>query len=195
MKEYTNVVSLTTEVDDIPKFISPNTLSTNVWFAGCDLGCVGCHNDPLLEYREKHALEKVKTMIDGRRDISDWIVFMGGEPFYNEDSTKTLYELVEHAHNIGFKIMIYTGHIYNVIKNKMLSIMGDEKCELFFDKYVDYIKTGVYDEENKKFHYSDDYQFASVNQKVYSVGGNIVYEYDMNSNKIINNLKQNGVNE
>ena len=106
----TNIIKVNIEVGDVPSFLDGSNMSTNVWFSGCDIGCEGCHNSELKISRQKLELQTVKQMLKERREMTNWAVFMGGEPLLR----KEWYELGKEVRDRGMKFMIISnGFIAN----------------------------------------------------------------------------------
>jgi organic radical activating enzyme len=182
----TNIVDISTEVNDIPDFISDSRLSTTVWFSGCSLNCEGCHNTSIKAVREGYTLQYIKQELKDRRVLTDWVVFMGGEPLNTVVSTRLLGELVKYAKKeLGYKVFLYTGFDIDQIKFRI----GLDSAYYTHDllEYVDYIKSGVYDMNFDKKKYDDSYYLATVNQYIYQ-GDKKVYYYDTDVNSIIKEI-------
>lgn len=59
----------------------PGTVSTVIFFAGCDFRCPFCYNADILEFDEKYAkdINDIKNTILENKDFIDGILFSGGE--------------------------------------------------------------------------------------------------------------------
>lgn len=173
----TNIVNITTETNDIPIFLSPkSTMSVNLWFSGCDIGCKGCHNTALQIPREGLELEYVYSMLEKRKELFDWVVFIGGDPLY-ESNRNMCEKIAMKCKELGYKIFLYTGH------------MTSMASELISLDLVDYIKCGCYDKKYDKKMYDKNYIYATINQKIIDSNGERVYYYDTYKNETIINVE------
>ena len=111
-----------------------------IFFQGCTQNCTGCFNP------ETHTLEKVilytpedifkkhlKPNIDG-------ITISGGEPFRQEKALLHLLKIAKEYYNLS--TIVYTGFIYENLKNSKISRL----CL----KYIDLLIDGKYDESKKE---------------------------------------------
>lgn len=123
-----------------------------IWFAGCSVGCEGCHNPDLQsrdngKYYETHDIIPMvmnMTMMD--RKYND-VILLGGEPL--EQDEHELLNLCGTLVYLGFRIWLYT--------SKEIS-----EIPMFLINNCHFIKTGPYRKEIKSNMFP-----ASLNQKVY----------------------------
>ena len=162
----TPIVKITTEFNDIPSFLADSTLSCNVWFSGCDLFCEGCQNKYLQIQHKGMFLDDIKKELLKRVKTIDWLVLMGGEPLYDQFNVYYTKKLVEYGSNIGYKLFLYTGREYSVVRD----LLNKETL----DK-IDYVKVGCYNKKFDKSKYDKDYFFATINQKIVNGQGKIIY--------------------
>jgi len=152
----TNVISITTEMNDIPN------LSTTIWFSGCKLDCAGCHNTILEDFTPGFSLDEVEELLIERRKMTDWLVYLGGNPL---DSIDDVLSISKIAKKLGFNQFLYSGYTFLEFKSMFSSEIHTELIHNF-----DYIKTGRFDPHFMKEKCCDigqDYFFATVNQEVY----------------------------
>lgn len=169
MNNNTSIINITTQINDIPYFISNITISTNVWFSGCHGLCSGCHNKELHIQKEGLSSDLVKNELYKRKNISEWCLLIGGEPLFNDINIYYSSKVIEYSKKIGYKIFLYTGYDYKYVKEVLNNNIM---------KKIDYIKTGKYIESLKKEKFDNEYFYASINQKIIDKNGNIIYEYE-----------------
>lgn len=137
------------------------SISTIIYFNGCDRNCKGCHNTNLQEYKplSDNLIEEIKDYC--KRLKTNKIVLCGGDPLFikNIDKTRQILE------NLGsnFDICIYTGA--NIQEVKKLNLKGFK-----------FIKCGVFD-QNKFIgsEKTDKYlKFATSNQELYDSNLNLL---------------------
>lgn len=173
----TPIINISTELNDIPNFIAKSTMSSTLWFTGCQIGCEGCHNQILKEKQEGLQLEDLRKELKKRSELTDWFVFLGGEPFNDHDSCFALYSLLMYVKTqLGKKTFVYSGYNKRQVSKRIYDYLDCHKMYLF----IDYIKYGKFDlnYSKDKFENSDDYFFATVNQELRTGKGALVYSYD-----------------
>ena len=180
----TNIVKISIEVNDIPSMITNTTLSTTIWFSGCKLGCKNCQNSYINEEFIGLDIETIIQDIQKRRELTSWINFLGGEPFFNENSIIVLGQLLTYSKSIGYKTFIYSGYEFCEIIDKLQQIFTDKEIDTFLSN-IDFIKTGRYDLVNDKKEFDNSYFFETVNQKIVDNKGNKIYYFNFNNNQII----------
>ena len=164
----TSILKVTTEFNDIPSFISDTTLSTNIWFSGCNLNCKGCHNEFLQIQHKGMFLDDIKNEMEKRSKTIEWLVLTGGDPLYNQYNIYYTKQLIEYGKSLGFNIFLYTGQEYNSISGLLKKNIMDN---------IDYIKVGCYNVKFDKSKYDKDYFFATINQKIVNGQGKVIYSY------------------
>lgn len=150
-----------------------SSISTILYFNGCDRHCKGCQNIELQKYDESNPNLDIliKDIVDYcKRSRTNKIVLCGGDPLYYKNIPITKNILDKLSNN--YDICIYTGA--NIEEVKKLNLRGFK-----------FIKCGIYDKT--KFigsEKTDDYiQFATSNQELYDSNLNLlskdgVYYYD-----------------
>jgi organic radical activating enzyme len=172
---YTNIVEINTTFNDIPH------LSTTLWYSGCKLNCVGCHNTILENFKYDTNIKDIEKELIRRRKMTEWVVHLGGNPL---DSINVVKEVSLIAQNLGFKQFLYSGYTFAEFQT-----MFDEKTHEFLLNTIDYIKTGRYDITYSK-NCSEDglkYFFETLNQEVYhsnKYNWERYYSFNLNENKI-----------
>jgi len=180
----TNIVKISIEVNDIPHFLSTTTLSTTVWFTGCKLACKNCQNTSIIDEHIGLNIDNIKQKIKERRILTSWVNFLGGEPFFNDNSIKVLKELLQYSKSIGYKTFIYSGYEYCEIIQKLKDLFNEKEIDDFLNN-VDYIKTGRYDLFSDKKEFDKSYFLETVNQKIVDRKGNKVYYFNLTDKQII----------
>jgi uncharacterized Fe-S radical SAM superfamily protein PflX len=142
----TNIIDVTIETGDLP------FLTIDIWFSGCNIRCCDCHNGALYEKRDGYSLDEVKRLILERKALSNYVLFIGGEPTNTFD---LLVELNQWCIDNSFTTILFT---------------GTEYCNDY--DVFDYVKTGCYEADKLV----NDYHFISSNQKVLRKGKTI-YKY------------------
>jgi anaerobic ribonucleoside-triphosphate reductase activating protein len=133
--------------------------SLTVWFSGCKLNCVGCHNPGLQTVEDADAMD-VNDLIDvigqhRERGYFDTVVFLGGEPL--DQNELDMHLLCKALKRMGIKIFLYTGREMSRVPYHILS-------------HLDKLKTGPYEHELRTGGFP-----ASSNQKLYTlIGGKMV---------------------
>ncbi|MBD3316664.1 MAG: anaerobic ribonucleoside-triphosphate reductase activating protein [Chitinivibrionales bacterium] len=84
----------------------PGTVSTVLFFAGCNLRCPYCHNPHVLESGGElgGASEGVWRFLEKRRSLIDGVVLSGGEPTINPHLEKFATEIA----SLGYRIKLDT---------------------------------------------------------------------------------------
>ena len=109
-----------------------------IWFAGCDHRCAGCSNPELWEKAEKYqtTVEIIHDMICriARNHPVDGFTLTGGDPLYQPEG---LQELLPYLSSVSSDILMYTGYVYEDIKDRYADIL----------KFVSVLIDGPYIEE------------------------------------------------
>jgi anaerobic ribonucleoside-triphosphate reductase activating protein len=130
--------------------------SFEIYFAGCNRHCVGCHNPESWDFEagEPYNYLAINRKIKEFGDLIDNIKLMGGEPLDQSE----IYKITSGLYRLGKKLWLFTGR---------------EPWEVPIWCYgvFDYIKTGGYREDLR----TDDnicygIKLASSNQKLYKKG-------------------------
>jgi pyruvate formate lyase activating enzyme len=84
----------------------PGTVSTVLFFSGCNLRCPYCHNPDLLQTSGPliHGSDDVWTFLEKRRGIIDGVVFTGGEPTLHDSLVTSMREI----RALGYRLKLDT---------------------------------------------------------------------------------------
>lgn len=109
-------------------------IRTVLFMQGCDLHCKGCQNQSTWDINKGKEIE-VKDLVDqlNKKVFNKKITISGGEPLMQKEA---LIELVSQLNDLGFDIVLYTGHQ----KEDVPSILM---------KKIKYLKTGKFIQELK----------------------------------------------
>ena len=109
-------------------------IRTVLFMQGCDLHCKGCQNQSTWDINKGKEIE-VKDLVDqlNKKVFNKKITKSGGEPLMQKEA---LIELVSQLNDLGFDIVLYTGHQ----KEDVPSILM---------KKIKYLKTGSFIQELK----------------------------------------------
>lgn len=109
-------------------------IRTVLFMQGCDLHCKGCQNQSTWDVNKGKEIE-VNDLVDelNKKVFNKKITISGGEPLMQKES---LIELVSQLNDLGFDIVLYTGHQ----KEDVPSILM---------KKIKYLKTGSFIQELK----------------------------------------------
>ena len=84
----------------------PGTVSTVLFFRGCNLRCPWCHNPSIVNGSVSLIdTEEIFTWLEARRGLIDGVVLTGGEPTLHREA---LPEVVETCRSLGYKIKLDT---------------------------------------------------------------------------------------
>lgn len=132
----TNIVKITISNKEINRF------ALVLWFSGCDMNCSGCHNETLKKEQKGYTMKELREILVPRKEITDYCVFMGGEPLRDP---RMFLDVARLTKELGFINVLFTGQV-------------DTPPELLLD--VDFIKEGGYFQEKRK----EGFKLASSNQ-------------------------------
>lgn len=96
----------------------PDEISCIVWFSGCNLRCVYCHNPDIVRGRGQKSFEEYEAFLKSRRGKLSGVVLSGGEPTLCADLP--LYART--AKELGFKVKLDT----NGTRPDMITALLDE---------------------------------------------------------------------
>jgi pyruvate formate lyase activating enzyme len=84
----------------------PGTVSTVLFFSGCNLSCPYCHNPAIVQGRSGQSvlLQEVLDFLSKRKGMIEGVVLSGGEPTIHETIVKTAIEI----RSLGYKIKLDT---------------------------------------------------------------------------------------
>jgi pyruvate formate lyase activating enzyme len=84
----------------------PGTVSTVLFFYGCNLRCPFCHNKDLVEFDSAQFIkeEDVWAFLEKRRGLIDGVVISGGEPTLHPHLRKTIPEI----RSMGYRVKLDT---------------------------------------------------------------------------------------
>jgi anaerobic ribonucleoside-triphosphate reductase activating protein len=146
-----------------PSFNSTNGIALDLFLSGCRRKekCKGCHNPELWDFDNgiRMDLEDIDKLIS-KKKVMDSVAVMGGEPLHNSN----LLQLLQMIKSKGKKVWLYTSYELSQIPKNIR-----DSC--------DYIKTGIYEEENRTTRES---WLASKNQSIYAREGEIFAPYYVN---------------
>lgn len=79
--------------------------ATVLFFRGCQMRCIYCHNRPLVEGRVLEDIETMRTHLEDASMMVGAVVFCGGEPTLQPDAIR---ELSRIAHDLGLDVGLNT---------------------------------------------------------------------------------------
>jgi len=175
----TYIVNITTTFNDIPH------IATTLWYSGCKLRCDGCQNSELKDFQTGLTIDAVRAQLIERRKLTDWLVFLGGNPMDSIESVKMVSSI---AVELGFQTFLYTGYDYDTFQK-----MFDSETHALLLKNFNYIKTGGYNRELSKScaETAQDFFFETINQEVYKSENSHwdkFYSFDFEKHKIVGNF-------
>ncbi|MDO8427476.1 MAG: 4Fe-4S single cluster domain-containing protein [Deltaproteobacteria bacterium] len=109
-----------------------------VFFQGCASKCPGCFN-PETHSFEKRELYTVKEILEKRAGLVEGITISGGEPFMQKEG---LFELLKAAKDLCLTTVVYTGFIFEELKE-------DRLCARILE-FTDVLIDGAYEETKKE---------------------------------------------
>ena len=112
-------------------------ICVSLWMSGCSHKCKGCHNKELwdYDYGEEISREELLIKIENsltKNDIKRNFSILGGEPLDPKNIENTIYFCKKVKEDINTKIYIWTGYLYEDIKD----------LEIF--NYIDVLIDGPY---------------------------------------------------
>ncbi|NLG19286.1 MAG: anaerobic ribonucleoside-triphosphate reductase activating protein [Fibrobacter sp.] len=112
----------------------PGTISTVLFFGGCNLRCPYCHNpDIVLNRLPQISLSEITEYLLKRKGAIEGVVFSGGEPTLHS----SLPEIISGIRNIGYKVKIDT----NGLNPDMVSLCGPDYLAMdlktSFERYAE----------------------------------------------------------
>lgn len=143
---------------------SPDDIAVVVIMSGCSHGCIGCQNPLLQKIHEKINDKLIEDIIEEikircKRNDTNKIVLSGGDCLHecNRNLTASICSILGPTHDI----CIYTGYLYEEVKNMQI-------------KGYKYIKCGKFDKDNMQIsEKTDDYiQFVNKTQNLFDEAGN-----------------------
>lgn len=108
----------------------PGELACVVWFSGCNLRCVFCHNPDIVLNKGTKDVEEALTFLRSRQGKLTGVVFSGGEATF----CPALPELARQAKALGFKAKLDTNGANPAILKEMVGgglldcVALDYKC-------------------------------------------------------------------
>lgn len=92
-----------------------------IWFQGCSIGCVGCCNPELQEFKTAHIMtadELVDIAVRSRDDNSiEGVTFLGGEPTLQKNLSDLAYAFRQN----GLGIILFTGYEISELSDELLA--------------------------------------------------------------------------
>lgn len=126
-----------------------------IFVQGCNFHCKGCHNPQTwpMDSKDSKLMSIDDIFIDIKKNpLLDGVTFSGGEPMLQ---AKELTLLAEKIKSIGLNIWLYTGFIYESVKDNEIM------------KYIDVVVDGKFDESLKIL---GDFK-GSSNQRIIKLDG------------------------
>ena len=95
-----------------------------IWVQGCNKHCVGCISAESQSLNGGYEID-ISDLADDILSVTDieGITISGGEPFLQSDSLIALINMIKLKRDLG--IIIYTGFIYDEIKENPLTALSD----------------------------------------------------------------------
>jgi len=94
-----------------------------IWFQGCNIGCLGCCNPELADFRPAHliSIEKLLEIIIESKDQNaiEGVTFTGGEPSLQ----KNLHILALELKKINLGTIMFSGHYLNELSKELIDSM------------------------------------------------------------------------
>lgn len=142
-----------------------------VWFCGCDIQCVGCHNKDFWDFNNSKfpdfSEEHIQTIIDemeSHQNIYSGLSVLGGEPFsiHNIDDVIVLCEKFKSSFP-DKNIWIWSGHTFEWLDSQS-GDYGDKINRLF--EMCDYLVDGPFNISRRnislKFRGSDNQRIINL---------------------------------
>ena len=112
-------------------------ICVSLWMSGCSHKCKGCHNKELWDYNYGEEINREDLLIKienslTKNDIKRNFSILGGEPLDPKNIENTIYFCKKVKEDINTKIYIWTGYLYEDIKD----------LEIF--NYIDVLIDGPY---------------------------------------------------
>lgn len=135
-----------------------NHAALELYVAGCTIGCPGCHNPELQDFRKGDWWTDVVLPLEPQLiEMKDagliqnvWL--LGGEPL--DQPHAAVNALLRHFDTMGLTTWLWTGYDYEDVPQGLLT-------------WTDYLKTGCYDSESPGYKCPlTGIQLASGNQKI-----------------------------
>ena len=84
----------------------PGTVSTVLFFSGCNLRCPYCHNYSLIAFPDDMSglSNEVWDFLEKRKEVIEGVVFSGGEPTLHPN----IKEIIKEIREIGYKVKLDT---------------------------------------------------------------------------------------
>ena len=94
----------------------PGMTTTNVFVQGCKFHCEGCQNKDLWNFTTGTSLDAdlVASTVISRMKLSDWMCWLGGDPFFQADAVSYISGIIKKA---GKHVAIYTGATIDEIRS------------------------------------------------------------------------------
>ena len=145
----------------------PVDRTLEIYFTGCNFACPDCQNFEIQTRTPSNTLflspESLIEKLSDYKGVTKQVHILGGEPLLqNHDALISLFQLLKK--NKFKNIILFTG--FEISETEI-----NKKNPLF--KYVDYVKTGLYDKTQLNISKEADAQtgivLASTNQKIIKV--------------------------
>ncbi len=124
----------------------PGTVSTVLFFSGCNLRCPYCHNPNLAEGRENIAdrSDEVWSFLEKRRGLIEGVVLSGGEPTIHSE----ILELIPEIRQLGYRIKLDTNGLRpEVIESAASDYLALDLKTLpkYYGEYLDCSRSDISD--------------------------------------------------
>lgn len=133
-----------------------NGIRIVVWFLGCDIHCVGCHNQEYWDFDNtkfenfsNEHIQKITEEIKNNQNIYSGLSILGGEPFSERNINDVITLCEDFKYNFTEKdIWIWTGHTIKWLNNqngnygeKINNLLGI--CDVLIDGQFDLSKRNI----------------------------------------------------
>jgi anaerobic ribonucleoside-triphosphate reductase activating protein len=121
-----------------PCFVPYGKCAVELYFSGCTHNCKECHNPELKNFRygDPFNISETFDYLNKRKNLFSVISLTGGDPLCHKEKLKLLCELFK-SYYFKKELWLFTGFELKDCPEEIL-------------RYCDYIKTGVYNENEKQ---------------------------------------------
>jgi len=111
----------------------PEEIAIAIYFSGCSIRCIGCHNKALWE-RESGKLISDQEILKkiNNNELANYVVFLGGEPTDQLDFLIHLCILIKKYFNK--LIALYTGREFESLPDELLGCLDLVVCGPYIDE-------------------------------------------------------------
>jgi anaerobic ribonucleoside-triphosphate reductase activating protein len=108
-----------------------------LWTQGCSIRCPGCWNDTLWDFKGGYDITVEEILILAKENNDAGVTILGGEPL---DQPEETLKLIEHCHESGLSIMVYTGYEMDELKGVKLTCVESADI-VILGRYVDSMRS------------------------------------------------------